>query len=224
MGFTEEHTKWLEYHIQRRSGERRSRLERGHGHAEQMFLERVWWSIFGNLNDLHPEYEVADWRGRPYFIDFAWLPGQCKFAMEVKGFGPHVQQTDRIRYRHELDRETFLQILGFRVVSIPYDNLESEPMLSINLLKSLLSPYMAASLRDQRYTRLERDTLSIALRMSKPVRPVDLVKELEINRRTAVLCLQSLCKKGKFRPILSGNETKVNRYEFVRSFTDDWVW
>jgi hypothetical protein len=53
----------------------------------------------------------------------------------VKGFGPHVQQTDRIRYRHELDRETFLQILGFRVVSIPYDNLESEPMLSINLLR-----------------------------------------------------------------------------------------
>jgi hypothetical protein len=23
-----------------------------------MFLERVWWPIFGNLNDLHPEYEV----------------------------------------------------------------------------------------------------------------------------------------------------------------------
>jgi hypothetical protein len=224
MGFSEEHTKWLEYHIRRRSGERRSRLERGHGHGERMFLERVWWSIFGNLNDLHPEYEVADWRGRPYFVDFAWLPGQCKFAMEVKGFGPHVQQSDRIRYRQELDRETFLQILGFRVISIPYDNLESEPMLSINLLKSLLSPYMAASLRDHRYTRLERDALSVALRLGKPIRPLDLVRELEINHRTAIHCLKTLCEKGKFRPILSCRETKVNRYEFVRSFTDDWVW
>jgi hypothetical protein len=224
MGFSEEHTKWLESHIQRRSGERKGRLERGHAHGERLFLERVWWPMFGNLNDLHPEYEVADWRGRPYFVDFAWLTGQFKFALEVKGYAAHVQQSDRTRYRHELNRETFLQILGFRVVSIPYDDLDSEPSLTINLLKSLLSPYMAASLRDQRYTRLERDALSIILRLGKPVRPLDLINELEINRRTAVVCLKSLCEKGKLRPILSCRETRVYRYEFVRSFTDDWVW
>jgi hypothetical protein len=224
MGFSEEYNKWLEHHTQRRSGERKSRLERGHGHGERMFLERIWWPIFGNLNDLHPEYEVSDWRGRPYFIDFAWMPGQCKFALEVKGYGPHVQNTDRIRYRHELDRETFLQILGFRVVSIPYDNLEAEPKLTINLLKSLFSPYMAVGLRDYTYTRIERETLLIALRLNRPIRPADLVKELEINRRTARFCLKSLCNKDKFRPILTGKETKVVRYEFVRSFTDDWIW
>lgn len=224
MGFSEEHSKWLEYHTKRRSGERRSRLERGHGHGERLFLERVWWPIFGGLNDLHPEYEVSDWRGRPYFIDFAWLPGQCKFAIEVKGFGPHVQNMDRIRFRRELDRETFLQILGFRVITIPYDNLEDAPQLTINLLKLLLSPYIALGLLDAPYTRLERDTLLIALRLNESIRPIDLVKELEINRRTAVNCLKSLCDRGKFRPILTGKGTKVTRYEFVRSFTDDWKW
>jgi hypothetical protein len=224
MVFSEVHTKWLEYHTRRRTGERRSRLERGHGHGERMLLERVWWPIFGNLDDLHPEYEVLDWRGRPYFIDFVWMPGLCKFAFEVKGYGPHVQNTDRIRYRSELDKEIFLQILGFRVVAIPFDDLENDPKLTINLLKSLLSPYMAVSLQDHKYTRLERDALFIVIRINKPIRPADLVKELEINRRTAVLCLQSLCNKGKLRPILSRKETKVVRYEYIRSFTDDWIW
>lgn len=224
MGFTEEYNKWLDYHLRRRSGERRSRLERGHGHGEKVFLERVWWEIFGNFDDLHPEYEVLDWRGKPYFIDFVWKPGRCKFALEVKGYGSHVQDTDRIRYRRELDREVYLQILGFRVVSIPYDDLEADPKLSINLLKSLLSPYMAAIVRDSKYTRLEYEVLVLAARSNEPLRPIDLVKELGVNRRTAVRCLQSLCSKGKFKPILSGKETKVVRYEYVRSFTDDWFW
>jgi hypothetical protein len=224
MGFTEEYNKWLDYHIRSRSGERKSRLERGHGHGEKVFLERAWWKIFGNFDDLHPEYEVLDWRGKPYFIDLVWKPGRYKFALEVKGYGPHVQDADRIRYRRELDREIYLQILGFRVVSIPYDDLEVNAQLTINLLKSLLAPYMTTSLRDNKFTRLESEVLLLALRSNDYIRPVDLVKELAINRRTAVLALQSLCKLGKLKPIISGKETKVIRYEFVRSFTDNWIW
>lgn len=40
--------------------------------------------MMGHFNDLHPEYEVLDWRGWPYFVDYAWKPGQVKFAFEVK--------------------------------------------------------------------------------------------------------------------------------------------
>jgi hypothetical protein len=220
MGFKEIYTGWLEHHTRRRSGERKGRLERGHGHGERMFIERVWWPIFGHLNDLHPEYEVLDWRGRPYYVDFAWMVGQIKFAFEVKGYGPHVQNTDRIRYRRELNREIYLQIMGFKVVSIPYDELEEQPELVISLLKPLLSPYMTVGLRDSIYSRLERDVLLLAHRINKPIRPVDLVKELEINRRTAVRSLKILCEKGKFRPItVSGS--RIARYEFIRSYSDD---
>lgn len=118
MGFDIMHQHWLEKHLHCRSGERRSRLERGHGHGERLFLERVWWTVFGNFNKLHPEYEVKDWRGHPYFLDFVWLKGNLKFGFEIKGYGSHVQNTDRIRYRRELNREIFLQSLGFRIVSI----------------------------------------------------------------------------------------------------------
>lgn len=87
MGFEEEHAEWLKHHMDRRTGERRDRLQRGHGHGEKLFLEKVWWPMLGRLKDLHPEYEVADWRGKPYFVDFVWKKGQVKFAIEVKGYG-----------------------------------------------------------------------------------------------------------------------------------------
>jgi hypothetical protein len=224
MGFAEVHERWLTEHLKHRSGERKSRLECGHGHGERMFLERVWWPIFGNFDDLHPEYEVLDWRGHPYFVDFVWLRGQCKFALEVKGYGSHVQNADRIRYRRELNREIFLQSLGFRIVCIPYDDVEEVPYLTIFLIKSLLSPYMAGGLQGDGYTRLERQVLLAAMSLNKSIRPIDLVNELEINRRTALNLLKSLCAKGKLHPIVSGTGARITRYGLVRSLSDNWIW
>ena len=222
MGFEEMHKEWFEKHLKSRTGERKRRLQLGHHHGERLFLKLVWWPIFGHFENLHPEYEVIDWRGAPYFVDFVWLHGHCKFAFEIKGYGPHVQHTDRVRYRRELDRETFLQTLGYRVVSIPYDNLEENPNLSVYLLKSLLAPYITEVQTGKEYTFLEREVLFLALRFSTPIRPIDLVKELRINQRTAVKCLKSLCEKGKLRPILTAKKMRVTRYELVPSFS--WFW
>ncbi|UQZ35574.1 hypothetical protein C2I18_19845 [Paenibacillus sp. PK3_47] len=227
MGFAEEHRRWLDYHKKRRSGERLDRLERGHGHGEQMFVERVWWPVFGNLDDLHPEYEVADFRGRPYFVDFVWNPGQVKFAIEVKGYGPHVQNMDRTRYRHELNRETYLQISGFRVVAVPYDDLESTPELTISLFKALLVPGLLQSGdgEDKQYTRLEKDILRMAVRRKGFIRPVDLVHGLNVNPRTIRKSMIKLCEKGKFRPVAAGKDSnRVCRYEYIHSFADHEIW
>jgi hypothetical protein len=192
-----------------------------------MFLGRVWWPIFGSFDGLHPECEVSDWRGRPYFLDLVWTPvgdGKCKFAFEIKGFGPHVQQTDRIRYRQELNRETYLHVLGFKVVAIPYDDLAEQPELTISLLKMLLSPYLSPRYLDGVYSRLERDVLMMAIRSNKPLRPADLVLELAINRRTAVRALQSLTEKGRFRALQLGKSARVTRYEYIHSVADSWRW
>lgn len=218
MGFVEEYAKWIQQHIRARKGERRDRIARGHGHGERVFLEPVWWPLFGDLNDLHPEYEVADWRGRPYFIDFVWIVGQFKFAFEIKGYGPHVQNTDRTRYRRELARETYLQIMGFRVVSIPYDDLEEQVELTIFM------PYKTGGEMSTTYSRLEREVSLLALRSNKPVRPCDLVNVLGVHRNTAAACLKSLCEKGKFRPLLAAKGQRVMRYEYVRSIQDEFNW
>lgn len=224
MGFAEEHSRWIQDHIRRRTGERRGRLERGHGHGERMFTEKVWWPIMGNFNDLHPEYEVVDLRGKPYFVDFVWKPGQVKFAFEVKGYGPHVQNTDRTRYRQELNRETYLQIAGYRVVAIPYDDLEASPELTISLLRSLLMPYLALKPEERAFSRLERDILQIAVRSNGCIRPVDLVKGLGIHPRTARKGLSALCDKGKFSPVVSKESGRVCRYEYIHSYKDNQLW
>jgi len=224
MGFSEEHSKWMEYHMSRRTGERKNRLERGHGHGERMFLEQVWWPMFGQMNDLHPEYEVADWRGRPYFIDFVWKPGQVRFAIEVKGYGPHVQNMDRTRYRQELNRETFLQIAGFRLVAVPYDDLEATPELPISLLKSLLTPCLVKNAEGEQFARFEREIMLMAIRCDGYIRPIDLVHELKINQRTVMKHVESLCEKGKLKPIRAGASSKVCRYEYIHSLTDHQIW
>lgn len=82
MDFDEAHRLWLDTHHKHRSGERKDRLERGHGHGEQLFLRNVWWPLRRSLDNLHPEYEIADWRGRSYFADFAWLTEAVKLVIE----------------------------------------------------------------------------------------------------------------------------------------------
>ena len=223
MGFAEEHQKWLAYHKKIRSGERLDRLERGHGHGEKTFVERVWWPIFGNLDNLHPEYEVSDWRGRPYFVDMVWKPGQVKFAIEIKGYGPHVQQMDRTRYRQELNRETYLQIAGYRVVAVPYDDLESTPDLTISLFKSLLIPSLLqnADGEKSRYTRMEKEILQLAVHSNGFIRPIDLVNTLGADSKTIRKYMNSLCKKGKFKPVTTRNCSRICRYEYVHSVLDN---
>jgi hypothetical protein len=214
MGFQEAHQAWLDRHTARRSGERKSRLERGHGHGERLFLEQVWWPLFGHFDHLHPEYEVLDWRGQPYFVDFAWIVGNVRFVFEVKGYGPHVQQMDRVRYCRELNRETFLQTLGYRVVSIPYDDLEQRPEIIRYLLKTLLLPFANMGI-DPDHSLAEREILFLVQKKNGQIRPVDLVRELDVNWRTAVKLLQRLCDKGKLRPVAAGRSGRITRYERV---------
>lgn len=95
MLFEEAHSLFVNDHLRRRKGERKGRLERGHKEAETLFCRHVWWPVRGNFENLHPEYEVLDWRGLSYFCDFVWWTEAVKLVIEIKGFGPHVRDMDR---------------------------------------------------------------------------------------------------------------------------------
>src|SRR5690606_19843686 len=120
--FEQAHAAWLADHLRRRTGERRNRLERGHAHAEKLFARNVWWELKGSFDHLHPEYEVSDWRGRPYFADFCYKLGRQKLLIEIKGYAPHVRDQDRRGFSMELNRETFLTGIGYTVISFSYDD------------------------------------------------------------------------------------------------------
>ncbi|WP_256717849.1 hypothetical protein [Paenibacillus odorifer] len=85
MNYEQAHEKFIAHHLANRTGERRGRLERGHGHAEKLFLQNVWWPLRGDFNDLHPEYEVLDLQRRAYFADFAFCRGRSSSCLRLKG-------------------------------------------------------------------------------------------------------------------------------------------
>lgn len=224
--FEQAHEQWIQSHLARRSGERKSRLERGHGYAEKLFVRRIWWKLTGSFDGLHPEYEVTDWRGRPYYADFAWMPGFAAILFEIKGFGPHVRDMDRKRYCDECNRETFLQALGFRVVSIACDDVEERPDLVMNLLRMLMSRYMPARSPATPLALAEKEIVLLAGKLGRPLRPIDVSDHLSINYRTTRRCLQALCNKGWLRPVVSadGNASRVSRYVLAGNPIETWAW
>jgi len=217
MSFDKEHAKWIEYHLKRRKGERRDRLARGYGHGERLFAQSVWWDLMGSFVGLHPEYEVVDWRGKRFFVDFMFRVGAIMIAFEIKGYGSHVETTDRTRYRLELNRELFLQSLGIVVISIPYDELEANPVLIRSFVRNILMQYIGDRYQwDRGYTRLERDIIRFTAKKSKSVKPVEVARELDINPRTAIKYLKRLSDRGVLRKELSPSG-RVVRYEYIRS-------
>ncbi|MDT3427891.1 very-short-patch-repair endonuclease [Paenibacillus forsythiae] len=220
MEFTDAYRQFIQKHIKARTGERRSRLERGHRHAESYFLKHVWWPLRGNFDDLHPEYEVLDWRGRSYFADFAWLPGHPKLIFEIKGFGSHVRDMDRQKYCNELNRETFLHAMGYQVISFAYDDVERRPELCITLLRMMLGRYQPSAVPISRAELAEKEIIRLAIHAAKPIRPIDVVRHFGIDSKTAVNMLKRLCGKGWLAPTLRGRGERIVSYELADGVLD----
>lgn len=195
MNFEKMHALWIHNHLEN-TGERRGRLERGHREAERLFCHNVWWMLRGNFDELHPEFEVLDWRGLSYFCDFAWLTKFVKLIIEIKGFGPHVRDMDRQKYCNELNRETFLAGMGYQVISFSYDDVATRPELCLTLLRLLISRFQANSTPVSLTRVMEREIVRLAYRLAQPLRHKDVETHLGINHRTAVRALQSLCAQG----------------------------
>jgi hypothetical protein len=197
-------------------------LERGHRHAETLFLSNVWWPLQGSFDDLHPEYEVLDWRGRSYFTDFAWLPGKVKLIVEIKGFATHVRDMDRPKYCSELNRETFLNAMGYQVVSFAYDDVEQRPELCMNLLRMVLSRFQPGRAPVSRAVLAEKEVIRLAIQLVRPIRPKDVELHFEIDHRTAVIMLQKLSAKGWLLPSQLDGGKRINRYELAHGVLDFW--
>jgi hypothetical protein len=213
---------WLADHVGRRSGERRGRLERGHAHGESLFLQNIWWVLRGNFDDLHPEYEVPDWRGRSYYADYAWLPcgGAVRLLIEIKGYAAHVRDMDRQKYCNELNRETFLHAMGYVVISFAYDDVEQRPELCMQLLRMVLSRYEPGRAPVSRGILAEKEIIRLAILKCGVIRPKDVQEHFEVNVRTATQMLKKLQDRGWLVPVQGAGGERTVRYELARNALD----
>lgn len=212
MNFEDAYLAFIQSHLSKRTGERRTRLEHGQRFAEKSFCKNVWWPIHGNFAHLHPEYEVSDWRGRPFFCDFVWSPDIIKIAIEIKGFGPHVQEMDRVKYCRELNRETFLTAMGYQVISFSYDDVAERPQLCVSLLRMVLARFLPITHFPSLHSAAEREIIRLACFLGRPLRPIDVRNQLGLSYRGAAKLMNELCAKGLFSTEMGKNKKNIVRY------------
>ncbi|WMT39551.1 hypothetical protein RE628_19365 [Paenibacillus sp. D2_2] len=120
---------------------------------------------------------------------------------------------DRQKYCNELNRETFLSAMGYQVISFAYDDVAQRPELCMTLLRMVISRYHPAATTNDLEGITEREIIRLAITLARSLRPVDVVKQLDINHRTAVRMLQALSTKGYFTPIAGKEGRHIVRYE-----------
>lgn len=220
MSLERSHELWIDEHRKRRTGERLDALKRGHGYGNQLFAERIWWVLVGDFQGLHPEYEVKDWRGRSYFVDFMWIVGTQRIVFEIMDYGSH--GTDRSKYKQDLNRGLYLQSQDCLLFLISLDELKENPVFILSALRHALAPYLLAgnklvrrSRNELDFTRIEREMMRIAIRDHRILRPGEAAQELELHVMTVVKYCRLLVEKGKFRAIARGSSKRVTSYEYI---------
>ncbi|OMF37800.1 hypothetical protein BK133_04520 [Paenibacillus sp. FSL H8-0548] len=211
--FEQSYNEFIEYHELCRNGERRGRLLRGHGFAEKLLLQNVWWPLFGTFRNLHPEYEIYDWNRKSQFLDFAFLPEFGQFGIECDGFQSHIKDMDREKHSYAVNRENFLTGMGWRMLHFTFDDVQRRPEICRMLLQMALAPHLIRSEFDHQITYKEREVLQIAWSLGRKIRPKDVQDHLQINFRTARSRLLSLVQKQLLLPIINGKD--IRYYELV---------
>lgn len=199
---------WLDMHRMARTGERRRRLVEGHGHAERLFAETVWLPAAGNFKHLHPEYEIADERGKPLFIDFAFIHPALRAAIEVDGYGPHHRDLDRRQFAEQLNRQNDLVIRGWKVLRFSYDDVRGRPQLCRTYIQKLLGLCYGAA--DDSLPLTLRELVRQAMRHGRPFTPDDAAGWTGLSKRTIGPMLRQLRALGYLEPA-SGKE-RIRRY------------
>lgn len=211
---------WLAAHVRKRTGERRRRLEEGHGHAEQKFMELVWYPLFQGFDHLHPEYELVDYGGNLRFIDFAWIRDTVKLAIEIDGFSAHASNLSRRQFDDGLMRQNHLVIDGWHVLRFSYDLVRDQPRLCQQVVQQYFGKIwtlgVTRSLDGMSADELlEREVIRLALREDRPLHPADVRRHLNLSEWHTKQLIRRIVSKGLLEPLHTDRQ-RIRCYRLVR--------
>jgi hypothetical protein len=210
--FEDEYHQWIGGQRMSGTGERRRRLKEGHGHAERLFLQNVWWPEIGHFEFLQAEYEVRDSNDRPRFLDFAYLRFPHALCLEVDGYGTHHRDLDRRGFSDGLDRQNDLVIDDWKVLRFSYDDIKDHPRKCQDTLRRGLDHWYGKGHED---TLLQlplkmREIIRLAIEKRAPITPREVCARLGVGNRHARYLLQRLSEEGTLLPA-SGSQ-RVRSY------------
>ncbi|WNR43310.1 DUF559 domain-containing protein [Paenibacillus roseipurpureus] len=201
---------FVNLHLAKRKGERLRRLQEGHGHAERLFLQHVWLPAFGQFDDLHPEYEIKDFRDGSRFIDFAFLRFSLKLAIEIDGYTSHASQISRTQFSDQLSRQNHLILDGWKILRFTYDDVKDRPRMCIQLLQQFMGRFLGASTSAERQlnmSALEKEIVRYALNQTSAIKPADVSEQHGISRKKAYQVLKHMASKSILQPAGNGTQS-----------------
>ncbi|QQE81256.1 DNA-binding response regulator [Alicyclobacillus sp. SO9] len=211
MGFDEAYRMFIESHRKVRKGERLRRLDDGHGHAEHLFLKEVWWPVFRQFENLHPEYEIYDYKDGFRYIDFAYILPYFRVAIEIDGFGPHFRNISAWKFDDHCLRQNYLVIDGWYVIRFTYNQIKEQPRLCQQTVQQFFGRWLSNTTSLSRLTTLEREIVRLASRHIKPVSPKEICEDLGIGSAYAHRLLHNLIEKNWLEP--ASGSVRVRSYK-----------
>lgn len=211
MDFTEASDSFIEMHQNMRSGTRLRRIRSGLGHAELKFLRKVWWPMFSHFENLHPEYEVEDYKEGYRYIDFAYIAGYFKVAIEIDGYGTHARNMSKWQFAEECHRQNLLIVDGWHLLRFSYDSIEGEARLCQQTIQQVLGRWQQTGMLADSLSISEREIVRLASRSAIPITPVNISKHLQVCTKSAHRLLHGLTGRNWLRP--ASGHVRITSYE-----------
>ncbi|WP_169306676.1 helix-turn-helix domain-containing protein [Cohnella pontilimi] len=205
--FDEIFSRWLSQHLKTCKGERKRRLLNGLGYSEKLFLMLVWWPAVQSLANLHPEFEVRDFKDGTRFLDFAFFLKGLKICIEIDAYNTHCRDLDRKQFADHLTRQNHLVIDGWLVLRFSLDDIKENPRSCQQLLLQALGKWGLEQQESiEASNPIDLAILKLMRTHGAPLSPSKVARELGWHRATATAHLHSLLNKGYLLPAGSGQK------------------
>lgn len=199
--FEAAYTALMERYIKNSKGERKRKLQKGLEHAQRLFLQNVWWPAFGNFHNLSPEFEIRDFKDGWRYLDFAWLIGSCKVAIEINGYGPHWRSIDRWKFSDNLNRQNHLVLDDWKVLRFSYDEINEHPKRCQQLLLQAIGKWGGLKSVPSAITSpVDRAIINYSEKINQPFTAAYAAAVLGWSKPTIARHLKKLVQQGILLP------------------------
>lgn len=206
--FDAAYSNWLQKHVKSASGERKRRLVKGLGYSEKWFVLNAWLPAFGNLQHLHPEFEVIDFKDGFRYLDFAYIHNGLRICIEIDPYGTHLRDIDRWKYADNLTRQNHLVIDDWKVLRFSLDDLKENTRQCQQLLHQALGKW--GFVKKQAYpTDHPIDMAILSLLGGNPegfLSPSETARQLGWHRITISIRMKRLWEQGYLHTSKAGQQ------------------
>lgn len=186
---------WLEKQIvEERNPRRRDLLKKGLGHGTVEFLRTIWYPAVGNLDHLHPEYEVRDMNNGYRYLDLAYLPGHAKGCVEIHGYRSHARDVEAGRFKDLCMKQALLALDDWLFLPIAYLSIKEDPEMCKKLVLAFVGKFLSTALPAGLHWG-EAETLRFAQKLVRPFTVAEIAAHLNLSERRTRTILHGLVAK-----------------------------